>query len=153
VTTLPALEAVQAAKDPAVGGPRASDELDTALRAAFYSGHACISIPSVLLDVAADCEHVDSAALADAIARGAGRAEVYRDWRAAQGSAIQGSPHLFAPGGFARHNPGVVYHWSDHPQTGFPVYESYSDRWAGELLDLLADQDAERGATVAASLA
>ncbi|MGH3802082.1 MAG: hypothetical protein ACRDTD_18500 [Pseudonocardiaceae bacterium] len=32
VTTLPALEAVQAAKDPAVGGLRASDELDSALR-------------------------------------------------------------------------------------------------------------------------
>src|SRR4051794_22061015 len=31
-TTLPAMEAVQAAKDPAVGGLRASDELDEALR-------------------------------------------------------------------------------------------------------------------------
>ena len=153
VTMLPALEAVQAAKDPALGGLRASDELDTALRAAFYSGHACISIPSVLLDIAADCEHVDSAALADAIARGAGRAEVYRDWRTAQGPAIQGSPHLFATGGFARHNPGVVYHWSDHPLTGFPVYESYSDGWAGELLDLLAGQAAEPGATPAESRA
>jgi predicted DsbA family dithiol-disulfide isomerase len=153
VTTLPALEAVQAAKDPAVGGPRASDELDAALRAAFYRDHLCISIPSVVLDIAAGCEHVDCDALANAIARGAGRAEVYQDWRIAQGPAVQGSPHLFAAGGFARHNPGVVYHWSDHPPTGFPVYESYCDHWAGELLDLLAGQAAELGATVTAPLA
>jgi predicted DsbA family dithiol-disulfide isomerase len=139
VTTLPALEAVQAAKDPSVGGPRASDELDTALRAAFFADHACISIPSVLLDVAADCEHVDAAALADAVARGAGRAEVYRDWRIAQGPAINGSPHVVTAAGFTRHNPGAVYHWSARPPIGFPVYESYSDSWAGELLDLLAD--------------
>ena len=138
VTMLPALEAVQAAKDPAVGGLRASDELDTALRAAFYADHACISIPSVLLDIAEECEHVDAAALADAIARGAGRAEVYRDWRIAQGPEIQGSPHVLAADGFTRHNPGVVYHWSDHPPTGFPVFESYSGSWAAELLDLLA---------------
>lgn len=139
VTMLPALEAVQAAKDPLVGGLRASDELDTALRAAFYADHACISIPSVLLDVAGQCEHVDEAALAAAIARGAGRAEVYRDWRIAQGPAVKGSPHLFAAGGFTRHNPGVSYHWSDHPPVGFPVFESYSDDWAAELLDLLAE--------------
>lgn len=141
VTMLPALEAVQAAKDPAVGGLRASDELDTALRAAFFADHACISIPSVLLDIARDCEHVDDAALADAIARGAGRAEVYRDWRIAQGPQIQGSPHVFAPSGFARHNPGVVYRWSAPPPAGgFPVFDSYSERWAGELLDVLAAQ-------------
>jgi predicted DsbA family dithiol-disulfide isomerase len=137
VTTLPALEAVQAAKDPAVGGLRASDELDTALRAAFYAQHACISIRSVILDVAAECELLDVAALADAMTRGSGRAEVYRDWRIAQGPAIQGSPHLFAAGGFARHNPGAVYHWSDRPPIGFPVYESYSHDWAGEVLDLV----------------
>jgi predicted DsbA family dithiol-disulfide isomerase len=139
VTTLPALEAVQAAKDPSVGGLRASDELDTALRAAFFADHACISIHSVLMDVAGECEHVDAAALADAVACGAGRAEVYRDWRLAQSPAIKGSPHLFTAGGFARHNPGAVYHWSARPPIGFPVYESYSDDWAGELLDLVAE--------------
>ncbi len=138
VTMLPALEAVQAAKDPAVGGLRASDELDTALRAAFYIDHACISISSVVLDIAEGCGHVDTAALADAIASGAGRAEVYRDWQIAQGPKIQGSPHVFARSGFTRHNPGVAYHWSAPPPAGFPVFESYSDRWAAELLDVLA---------------
>jgi predicted DsbA family dithiol-disulfide isomerase len=139
VTTLPALEAVQAAKSPLVGGLQASDELDTALRAAFFADHACISIHSVLMDVAAECEHVDTAAFADALARGAGRTEVYRDWRLAQGPAINGSPHLFTAGGFARHNPGAAYHWSAAPPTGFPVYGSYFDSWAGELLDLVAE--------------
>ncbi|MCA1671624.1 MAG: dithiol-disulfide isomerase, partial [Actinobacteria bacterium] len=44
VTTLPAMEAVQAAKDPTAGGLPASDELDAALRRAFFVDGRCISI-------------------------------------------------------------------------------------------------------------
>jgi predicted DsbA family dithiol-disulfide isomerase len=139
VTTLPALEAVQAAKSPAVGGLRASDELDTALRDAFYVRSLCISIPSVILEVAEQCEHVDQQqALAEALARGDGRAEVYRQWERAQRPDVQGSPHLFTADGHAAHNPGAVYHWTARPPIGFPVLESYQQEWAGELLARLA---------------
>src|SRR2546421_5874458 len=74
VTTLPAMEAVQAAKDLAVGGLTGSDELDAALRRAFYTEGRCISLHPVILDVAEGCPPVDADALAAALAEGAGRA-------------------------------------------------------------------------------
>ena len=138
VTTLPALEAVQAAKDPAVGGLRASDELDSALRRAFYTDSACISIHSVIVEVAEQCEHVDTEELANSLARGSGRAEVYAHWRTAQGPNIQGSPHLFARDDYAAHNPGAVYKWTGDPlKGGFPRLDDYDPAWADELLDTL----------------
>lgn len=138
VTTLPALEAVQAAKQPAVGGLPASDELDTALRKAFYIDGQCISVHPVILDVAEQCQRVNTDALAAALARGDGRAQVYEQCSVAQGPQIQGSPHLFATDGFAVHNPGATYHWTIRPGVGFPRLERYDPTWADELLDLLA---------------
>lgn len=144
VTTLPALEAVQAAKDPAVGGLRASDELDSALRRAFYTDSACISIHSVILQVAEQCEHVNTEELSIALARGSGRAQVYEQWRTAQGPSIQGSPHLFAPGDYAAHNPGAVYEWTGDPlKGGFPRLDDYRPAWADELLDTLYPESAQ----------
>jgi hypothetical protein len=141
VTTLPALEAVQAAKAPAVGGLLASDELDTALRRAFYVDSKCISIHSVILDIAEKCEHVDAEALAAALARGTGRAEVYQQWRTAEGPEVQGSGHFFAPGGYSVHNPGVTFEWTGSPyKGGLPRFDDYNPAWAGELLDTLAAQ-------------
>lgn len=138
VTTLLALEAVQAAKAPAVGGLRASDELDAALRHAFYAEGRCISIPSIVLDIATSCPHVDADALAGAIARGAGRAEVYAQWEIARGPQVQGSPHLFAVGGYAVHNPGANYRWTADPREGgFPHLRGYDPSWADALLDRL----------------
>jgi predicted DsbA family dithiol-disulfide isomerase len=138
-TTLPALEAVQAAKDPSVGGLRGSDELDAALRHAFYVESRCISIHSEILGLAEKCEHVDAEALARAMERGAGRAEVYEQWRIAEGPEIQGSPHLFASGGYASHNPGPLVEWTGDPnQGGLPRLDDYDSSWAEGLLDLLA---------------
>ncbi|MDN3267792.1 DsbA family protein [Streptomyces sp. MA15] len=139
-TMLPAMEAVQAAKDPSVGGLRGSDELDAGLRHAFYAESRCVSIPSEILDVAAGCEHVDEQALARALERGAGRAEIYEQFRVAQGPGIQGSPHLFAPGGYAVHNPGAHVQWTGDPDKGgLPRLDRYDPSWAEELLDLLAE--------------
>lgn len=135
VTTLPAMEAVQAAKNPVAGGLPASDELDAALRRAFYVDGRCISIHSVILDIAEQCKNVGVDALAAALARGDGRAEVYDHWKVAQGPEIQGSPHLFTAGGFAAHNPGANYHWTAPPGEGFPRLEHYSPKWADTLLD------------------
>jgi predicted DsbA family dithiol-disulfide isomerase len=138
VTTLPAMEAVQAAKAPAVGGLLASDELDDALRRAFYVDGACISIHPVILDVAEHCARVDEDALAAALARGEGRQAIYKQWKVAEGPEVQGSPHLFAKGGFAMHNPGATYHWTAKPGSGFPRLEHYDTAWAYDLLDQLS---------------
>ncbi|WP_214370220.1 DsbA family protein [Pseudonocardia sp. H11422] len=137
VTTLPAMEAVQACKHPSVGGLRASDELDAALREAFYVHGRCISVHSVVLDVAEQCEHVDVRALAEALANGAGRAEVHAQWQVAQRPEVRGSPQLLTAGGYTTHNPGATYHWTAKPPDGFPRLEHYRTDWADELLDAL----------------
>lgn len=135
VTTLPAMEAVQAAKAPEVGGLRGSDELDAGLRRAFYVEGRCISVHSVVLDVARECANVNAEALEVEMARGAGRAEVYAQWRRASEDDVQGSPHLFTAGGYAVHNPGVDYHWTAPPtEGGFPRFESYDPGWVDGLL-------------------
>ncbi|AXK32044.1 dithiol-disulfide isomerase [Streptomyces armeniacus] len=135
---LPAMEAVQAAKDPAVGGLRGSDELDAALRHAFYVEHQCVSIHPVILRLAEKCPHVDAAELAKALERGAGRAEMYAHWRIAQGPEIQGSPHLFSADGYDAHNPGAVFEWTGDPiEGGLPRLDAYDPSWAPTLLDRL----------------
>ena len=76
--------------------------------------------------------------LAEALARGAGRAEVYAQWRTAEGPQIQGSPHLFAEGGYAAHNPGATFTWTGSPyEGGLPRLDDYSTAWADELLDTI----------------
>lgn len=137
VTTLPAMEAVQAAKQPDVGGLAASDQLDEALRHAFYVDGLCISMHSVLLEIAAQCDRVDESALASALARGEGRTQVYQDWEIARGPRVEGSPHLFTSGGYDQHNPGVDYHWTAPPGKGFPLLEQYDPEWADTLLTQL----------------
>ncbi|CAM5686644.1 DsbA family oxidoreductase [Streptomyces aurantiogriseus] len=138
-TTLPALEAVQAAKDPAIGGLAASDELDAALRRAFYADSRCIAVYAEIFAVAKECAHVDSAALEEAVACGAGRAAVFDQWRTARGGRIQGSPHLFAPDGWEAHNPGVEFRWTADPADGgLPQVLRWHPDWAADLLSRLA---------------
>lgn len=139
VTMLPALEAVQAAKDPAIGGLAGSDELDAALRKAFYTESRCISIPSVILEVAGECSRIDIDALSAALASGTGRRAVYEQWETAKGPRVQGSPHLFTGDGYAVHNPGADYHWTQPPpRGGLPRLDAYDGEWAAELLDRIA---------------
>jgi len=145
-TLLPALEAVQAVKDAPWGGLVASDELDAALRHAYFAASQSIQLHPVILAIAEECEHVDHQRLAAALATGQGRGAVYRQWRRAQRDDVQGSPHLFAGGHADIHNPGATYHWTARPPLefplqphGFPVLDDYQPQWAHELLDQLPD--------------
>src|SRR5688572_18950011 len=67
VTTLPALEAVQAAKEQ---GLEASEQLDHALRRAFFVESRCISMRHVIVDAAAGCPAVDVDVLRKALDEG-----------------------------------------------------------------------------------
>lgn len=110
-STLPAMEAVQAAGTPAVGGPAAADQLDAALRHAFYGRSRCITVHAEILAVAETCPAVDAAALDAELRTGVHRAALFAHWREASGPAVQGSPHLFLPDGTDLHNPGVTFTW------------------------------------------
>ncbi len=138
VSTLLALEAVQAAKRPDVGGLAASDELDAALRRAMFADSRCITLLPVILDVAGGCPKVNVEALTKALKLGSGRAEVVTQWRTAKDWEVQGSPHVYLPDGGEWHNPGVEVRWTTKSGTGFPVVLSYDPTVYDEILDVAA---------------
>lgn len=139
VTTVPAMAAVQAAKDAAVGGLRASDQLDTALRRAFYEEGRCISMHAEIIEASRSCPQVFVPALEKALETGEGTADVFRQWRTARELPVEASPHIFLTHHYAEHNPGVSYHWTASPGEGFPRFEMYDESWADQALDLVSD--------------
>ncbi len=116
VTTALALEAVRAAE---AQGAEAHEQLDRALRVAFFEQHRCISLRHVVLQVAETCAAVDVDALAQALDRGTARAALIEDHRDAL-RFVQGSPHLFFADGFAVHNPGFEVEWLGEQGQGYP---------------------------------
>lgn len=120
-TVLVALEAVQAAKAQPVGGLVASEQLDLALRQAFFAGSRPIGLLTEVVDVARSCAAVDVDALQDALFQGKGRAAVVRDWHDASGIGVQGSPHVFVPDGTGVHNPGIDLDWTGGHGRGYAV--------------------------------
>lgn len=109
VTMLPPMEAVLAAKEQSL---EASEQLDRGLRRAFWAESRCISLRHVILEVAADCEAVDVAALAAALDDGRARRALLDDWAVARGDEVRGSAHLFAPDGTNDQNPGLTIGWA-----------------------------------------
>jgi predicted DsbA family dithiol-disulfide isomerase len=109
VTMLPAMEAVQAAKDQ---GLAVSEALDRGLRRAFWGESRCVSLRHVILEVASETDGLDLAALADALDAGRARRAIFDQWETAKTDAVQGSPHLFAPDGTNAQNPGLEMDWT-----------------------------------------
>ncbi|HEY7136275.1 MAG TPA: DsbA family protein [Acidimicrobiia bacterium] len=104
VTTLPAMEAVQAAK---AQGLAAAEELDRALRLAFFRDGRCVTMRHVVVDVATATPGVDADAIADALDRGSARRALMEGFAEARAVA-KGSPHLFLPDGVDVANPGIT---------------------------------------------
>ena len=119
VTTLLALEAVRAAGDRA-------EALDRALRRAFFHDSRCISMRSVVLDVAESVGADVEAALDD----GRYRRAVMDDLALARSRSVKGSPHAFLPDGTDVHNPGIVLHWT----AGRPVIDTDDPKVWDDLL-------------------
>ncbi len=120
-TVLLAFEAVQAAKQQ---GLRASENLDRALRHAFWANSTPIQIFASIIDVATATDEVDPDRLARDIAAGEGRQAVWDDYSTAQSDDVQMSPHLFLPDGTNTTNPGLELHWQGDWAKGFPVIDS-----------------------------
>jgi predicted DsbA family dithiol-disulfide isomerase len=120
VSLLLPMEAVQAAKEQSL---RASEELDLALRRAFFAESRCISLRNVVLEVARTCPQVDADALAAAIDDGRFRKTVVQQWRGAESAGAKGSPHLFLPDGTDVHNPGLEMHWQGEHGRGVVVVD------------------------------
>jgi len=121
VTTLPALEAVQAVSALDV---RAAEELDRALRVAFFGESRCISMRHVILEAAAKADLVDADVVAGALDDGIARRRLMARFEEAERNGqVKGSPHLFLADGTDAHNPGIEMHWEGRPGEGFPVVD------------------------------
>jgi predicted DsbA family dithiol-disulfide isomerase len=112
VSTLPALEAVQAAK---AQDATLSEALDHALRRAMFAQWRCLSVFSDVLDVAGTVEGIDVDALWDEIRSGRPRTDVFHQWDLASTDRVAGSPTFVLWDGSSHHNPGVEMHWVDGP--------------------------------------
>jgi predicted DsbA family dithiol-disulfide isomerase len=109
-TTVPAMEAVQAAKEQSL---EAGEQLDRALRTALFAESRCISLRPVIVEVARRCPAVDPAALATVLDSGTARRVVMDDFERASADDVKGSPHVFLPDGTGMHNPGIDFEWHD----------------------------------------
>lgn len=116
-TTLPALEAILAAKRQ---GLAASEALDLALRRAFWRDSRCISNRAIILDAARDAG-LDIISLATDLDNGTFRRELAADTAASATDRIRCSPHLFLPDGTDYANPGISVGWNGEYGIGFPV--------------------------------
>ena len=119
-TVLLAFEAVHAAKRQS---PQASERLDRALRRAFWAESRSVGHHHVILDVAGTVPDLDVEILAEALATGTARAEVFADHATSSTDAVALSPHLFLPDGSSITNPGITVHWQGAWARGFPVVD------------------------------
>lgn len=135
VTTLPPMEAVEAAKEQ---GVKASERLDRALRRAFFAESRCISLRHVIREVAEGCTEVDADELLDALDEGRARIALTEHCRIAASDDVKGSPHIFLADGTDSHNPGIEMHWEGEHGKGFPVIDSFRPETHEELLQRAA---------------
>jgi predicted DsbA family dithiol-disulfide isomerase len=112
----------------------AGEELDLALRRAFWTQSRSISHRQVILDVAAGVAQVDVDELAAALDDGRHRKQVMADFAIAGTDAIAASPTLRFADGTTVTNPGIDVHWEGPWAQGFPVVDSHDPAVYDELL-------------------
>lgn len=122
VSGLPAMEAVQAAKEQSLA---VSTALDLALRKAMFSESRCITMRHVIVDVAKAVDGLDVDALVEALDAGRCRHRITEDHARVKPEGIKTSPHVFLPDGSDHVNPGVTFHWEGKPgEGGYPIVDS-----------------------------
>jgi hypothetical protein len=110
-TFLPAFELVAAARR--LLGVRAAEDVDYALRVAFFRHSIDVSIEAGLrraLEIAREGSALDADAILDVWRNATTRADVFADFQRSKELPIKGSPHVFWPDGSDTHNPGLRDH-------------------------------------------
>lgn len=125
-TFLPAYELVAAARR--VGGETWAEEVDFAVRLAFFRDSVDVSIEAGLREAlrlaTQTAPEIDVSAVLEVWRRQNVRADVHADYERSRTLPIQGSPHIFWPDGTNVHNPGMT----DHEWVGELVRIGVTDR-------------------------
>jgi predicted DsbA family dithiol-disulfide isomerase len=111
----------------------AAEQLDMAIRYAFFAESRTISLHHELIDIASGCPKVDVDVLATALDTGSARQAMMCDYRI-HAADVQGSPHFFLADGSDVHNPGVEMHWEGKPGMGFPIVDRDDKDAIAELI-------------------
>jgi predicted DsbA family dithiol-disulfide isomerase len=130
-TVLLAAEAVHAAS---AQNLTAGEELDLAVRRAFWTQSRSISHRQVILDVAAAIPQVDVDELTAALDDGRHRKQVMTDFAVAGSDAIPASPTFRLADGTTVTNPGIEVHWEGPWAQGFPIVDAHDPAVYDELL-------------------
>jgi predicted DsbA family dithiol-disulfide isomerase len=133
-TVLLALEAVQAAKRQS---PAASEQLDLALRRAFFVESRPIYLLAEIMSIATTCPGVDEDMLGKLLSEGTARSDVMEQKGQGEGDEVKGSPHFFLPDGSDIHNPGVEMHWDEASRR--PVIDKDEPEVFENIVDRAAD--------------
>lgn len=120
VTTLPALEAVYAAADQS---RQVAEDLDMALRKAFFCDSRTVSLHHEIVGVARGVADLDVDKLRRDLMSGRFRDRLFQDFEIARSETVEGSPHLFLPDGTSEANPGIELHWEGEHGKGFPIVD------------------------------
>jgi predicted DsbA family dithiol-disulfide isomerase len=122
VTSLLALEAVAAASGQSL---LAGEQLDLALRRAFFTRSRCVSMRHEILAAAGTCDAVDVSQLGDALDQGTFRATLSRQYAEARAAGVPCSGTVTLPDGTMLCNPGTEVRWIGGPlPAGTPVLDS-----------------------------
>ncbi|TGD88035.1 hypothetical protein BayCH28_09585 [Mycolicibacterium sp. CH28] len=113
-TFLPAFELVAATRR--THGVRAAEDVDYALRLAFFRDSIDVSVKAGLEAALSIARGFGPVVDADTVIRewtsSNPRADVYADFTQSASLPIQGSPQIFWPDGTTTHNPGMTeHHW------------------------------------------
>jgi predicted DsbA family dithiol-disulfide isomerase len=131
-TFLPAFELVAATRR--IHGARAAEDVDYALRLAFFRDSVDVSIKAGLEAALAIAREIGAGVDADRVMQewtsSNPRAAVHDDFTQSASLPIQGSPQIFWPDGSTTHNPGMT----DHDWRGGLVRIGAVDATAAERL-------------------
>jgi hypothetical protein len=112
----------------------ASEQLDLALRHAFWARSRPIQMHHELLAIAADTGRIDVDELDRALRAGTARPAVFADATVAATDTVALSPHVFLPDGSDVVNPGITVHWQGDWAKGFPVIDHDDPAVVDDLL-------------------
>jgi predicted DsbA family dithiol-disulfide isomerase len=131
VTVLLALEAVRAADAQSVS---AGEQLDLALRHAFFTRSRCISMRHEILALARTCDAVDVEELTRDLDSGTWRSAVTGDFADTQKQDIPCSGTIVMPDGTHHCNPGSQIDWIGRFPRGVPILMEDDPRVYDEMV-------------------